>query len=61
MPGVEVERAGDEGDARLGGELGQVLAHALNGAMRLRLFDEGQMSGEWSARMTYWGMARSSW
>jgi hypothetical protein len=24
---------------------------------RLRLFDEGQMSGEWSARMTYWGMA----
>ncbi len=27
---------------------------------RLRLFDDGQMSGVWSARMTYWGMGDSS-
>ena len=60
MRGVEVEQVDDEGDARLGGELRQILTQALNSAARLRLFDEGQMSGEWSARMAYWGMGRSS-
>ncbi len=28
--------------------------------LRLRLFEEGQMSAVWSARMTYWGMAFGS-
>jgi hypothetical protein len=58
MAGIEVVRAAEEGDAGLRRELGQSMALA-----RERAFDIGQMSGEWSASMTYWGMVRSfpSW
>ena len=56
MSGVQVERADDEGNARVGGEPGEILGEALNGPRPAWLFEEGQMSGGWSARMAYWGM-----